>query len=167
MRPSRRQIALGGGAAVALAAAASLVAISRPEPIDSSGDVDRFLRLSSILTLRADLDVDAGARLHHAHTALDPDFPRQVGFLLERISAMKLLQPTGLAAALDAEEPLLASTLHRIVSGWYLGFVGTGPTARPVAGERALMYDVVRDVLGPPAMCGRAPDDWAAPPPPA
>ncbi|MBB3213491.1 hypothetical protein FHW67_002789 [Herbaspirillum sp. Sphag1AN] len=115
---------------------------------------ENFLSLSRLLTDKKDLNPVQADRLYAAFVSVYPDFEAQLQQLSEFISAAEAqtkLEVSGLQAALDAQKSPVAKLPGRIVSGWYVGVVGSGKTARCVTYETSLMYVAVADRLKPPS----------------
>ena len=113
-----------------------------------------FLTLSRLLTDKKALDPVQADRLYAAFVGVYPDFEAQLQQLLEFITAaddQAKLDLSGLQAALDAQQSPVAKLPGRIVSGWYVGVVGSGKAARCVTYETSLMYVAVADRLKPPS----------------
>lgn len=115
---------------------------------------ESFLRLSHLLTDKKELDPAQADRLYAAFIAVYPDFEAQLQQLTDFIAAANAqskLELSGLQAALDAQKSPVAKLPGRIVSGWFVGIVGSGKVARCVTYETSLMYVAVADRLRPPS----------------
>lgn len=122
-----------------------------------------FLALSKLLIPDLRLDEHLGARLHAALLRQDAQFPVKTKALADVARKGPIADVELLADAVQ-HDAALAATLRTIVSAWYLGIVGDGAAGQVVAHDLALMQDVVRDVVGTPSYCTRAPGYWSAPP---
>jgi hypothetical protein len=128
-------------------------------------DADRgaFLALSALLAGRQSLDGEHAARLYDALLEDDPGFPSNARSLLSLINErnIDLLQ---LQRVLDREKSPLAALPRKIITGWFMGIVGSGDKARAIAYEKALNAVFVSDVLKPPTYCYGAYASWTKKP---
>lgn len=133
-----------------------------PTPATPPGapGLETFMAVSRRLTGKRDLDPVVGARLHAALTRAYPDLPRTLAPLDARLAAADSAAGTPLARAPEPER----RAAQRILRGWYLGVVGTGPGAQCVAFETILAYRPVADQIVMHTFCREAPGYWAEPP---
>jgi hypothetical protein len=122
-----------------------------------------FLSVSKILTGRIVLDATQATRLYDALVIEDARFAEDVQALLALINERNV-DPLQLQQLLDAEKSPLATVPKRIVTGWYMGIVGSGQKARALAYENALNAVVVSDVLKPPTYCYGEYGSWSVKP---
>lgn len=119
---------------------------------ENNGGTGAFLSVSKILTGRDALNAMQAKRLYDALSADDAHFATDVQALDRQISQRRI-EPLQLQQMLDDEKSPLAALPRKIVTGWYMGIVGSGKTARVLAYETALNAVVVSDVLRPPTYC--------------
>lgn len=74
------------------------------------------------------------------------------------------VDPLQLQRVLDSEKSPLAALPRKIVTGWFMGIVGSGDKARAIAYEKALNAVIVSDVLQPPTYCYGAYASWTKKP---
>jgi hypothetical protein len=120
-----------------------------PAPAASKASA-AFLSLSRLLTGKTSLDAAQADRLYGAWSSIEKDFEVQLTQLAAFIAQEKL-DAAGLQAALDAQKSPLAKLPGRIVTGWYIGVVGSGKLARCLTYESSLMYAAVADRVKPPS----------------
>ena len=121
-----------------------------------------FTELSTYLTGHAKLDSVMAQTLYTALLEDNPQFAMQVASVNDFL--VKTPTPaTQLQAVLETAHPELATLPRRIMTGWYLGIVGTGGKARAMAYEEALMYPPVADVVVLPTYARGVPGYWAQP----
>lgn len=162
-RIARRRLLAGAAGSVAVVAVGGFRdawAAASEQPPDLA-----FLRLSVLVTGRANLDREIGRRLRAVLSATIPDFDAQVSACATFAIVHRITKGELLMAALQQQEPTLATTVHAIVSAWYVGVAGAGPQTKVIAYRDALMFASVSDVLAPPSYCAAAPGDWTAQPP--
>lgn len=129
-------------------------AASAPVSLDGAG----FLSLSQTLTGRQTLSAVSAQRIYDLLSQDDPGFAKAAVAL----AALSRGKPSP-EALLAAATPLgLRAAVLNIVSAWYTGTVGLGPTGRLVAYREALMYEPVRDGLTVPTYCSNGPLWWTA-----
>jgi hypothetical protein len=160
---SRRALALMLGAPIAGLAFKSVLGTAGGAAAAQSADAAlRFLTLSKRLTGHPDLDATTSQRLLTLLNAADANFAGGFSALVG-LEPQAKDQPALMAAAKAGGQDALA---HTVVTAWYTGTVGKGPTARMVAYADALMYRPVADALYPPTYCAGGPGWWTAEPPP-
>ncbi len=118
---------------------------------------DNFLLLSRQLTGTTSPDPLLAQRLHRWLHATVEDLDYNV----DRLTAL-LAKENGqtLPASLP---PDLQALAHMIISGWYLGVVGS-EHPRCIGFENIVSYQLVRDSLLPPSYAPGAPNFWTQPP---
>ncbi|WP_205194850.1 sorbitol dehydrogenase family protein [Burkholderia sp. Ax-1719] len=168
--PSRRHFLFGvssfavAGVTAWLPSVVIPAAMASPLP-DSATErsFNAFILLSKYLTAKAQLDESIGRAIFAGLSEQDADFASQVAALDTLVSSTKT--PAGaLQALLDAQQSALAALPRRVVTGWYLGVVGSGAKARTVAYEQALMYPPIADVIVMPSFARGVPGYWAKAP---
>lgn len=166
--PSRRQFIFGTAvlAAASIAGLGGLSAVRRAhaqEAAATDADFAAFMRLSQYLTSKTTLDVEIGREILAGLRDDTPQVSAQIAQLNDFV-AKSNTPASALQAALDGSQSALASLPKRIVSGWYLGVVGSGTKASAVAYEQALMYPPIADVIVMPTYARGVPGYWAKPP---
>jgi hypothetical protein len=156
--PGRRALL----ASLLSAYASSLVPWALAQPV-ADGARGAFVALSALLAGRQALDPVLARRLYDALAADDPGFPDAVQALLALIN-QRAIDPLQLQQVLDTEHSTLAPLPRKIVTGWFLGIVGNGDTARCLAFETALNAAIVADVLSPPSYAYGPYASWARKP---
>lgn len=166
--PSRRHFIVGvatlAGAALATRVLPGVVSRARAQNAGAvDADFEPFMKLSAYLTGKSQLDTELGQAIFAGLREQDAGFTKQVGDL-NAFVARSSTPANALQAALDAGQSALAGVPRRIMTGWYLGVVGTGAKARAVAYEQALMYPPIADVIVMPSFARGVPGYWAKPP---
>lgn len=159
----KRRLVLGsllGGLSAAYVS--SLIPWALAQPV-SDADRGTFLAVSAILVGRQSLDAGQARRLYDALAADDPGFAAAARALLTLINERKI-DPLQLQQILDDEKSPLAALPRKIVTGWYMGIVGSGDKARVLAFEHALNAQIVADVLKPPTYCYGVYGSWTKKP---
>ncbi|ALM81846.1 sugar dehydrogenase complex small subunit [Bordetella sp. N] len=104
----------------------------------------RFLDLSSFLTGKNDLDPVIARRTLQALIASSKDFEQRYAALATACAAARQAGTLPDMAAFDtspvSQDAALRATAVEIVSAWYLGRVGNGPSTQLIAYREALMY---------------------------
>jgi len=104
----------------------------------------RFLDLSSFLTGKSDLDPVIARRTLQALIAGEKDFEQRYAALAAACDAARQAGTLPTMAAFDTsavgQDAALRATAVAIVSAWYLGRVGSGPSTQLIAYHEALMY---------------------------
>ena len=161
LRVSRRRILQGMGA---LAASALLPATILPAFAATPVDND-FVHVSRVLTGRKMFPAEYSAALLAAFSKFDNAFAEKLSRLRAYMDN-NAVKAADLKAKLQAEPSLadVANLPATILTGWYLGIVGSGEKAICVAYADALANQEVADVLRPPSYAYGAYGSWAAKP---
>ncbi|MGO1298573.1 MAG: sugar dehydrogenase complex small subunit [Vibrio sp.] len=117
-----------------------------------------FISVSKTLTGRESLSDVLGECFYHALQATQSNFSNQVMALEKELSQ---LEPKNYTEKLSSQAQKTAKT---ILSAWYTGIVGEGPSAQVIAYRHALEFSAVDDVLTPRSYCPNKPGFWAAKP---
>ncbi|MHC1479629.1 sugar dehydrogenase complex small subunit [Frateuria aurantia] len=167
--PGRRRVLLGLATAAAVAEFSALAATSPATTLTAAATpavpadvLDRFMHLSRLMTARADISSETGARIYQAMVSADAS-------VATRFEQLFSLQAPGQSASellAAARAPSLDGLLHSLVEAWYTGTVGQGPGAVVVAYAEALMYRTVSDGLIVPTYGSYGPLWWNGNPPP-
>ncbi len=159
-----RRRALLGGAATALALSGHAAALAAQPVLDTPDPDASFLELSRLAVGRPQLSPETAGRLRAALLADNPDFVQRAKALLDFAKASGASTSQTLAAAVD-KRPDLRTVLQAVVRAWYIGIVGSGPSARVIEDHDALMFAAVADALVPPSYCEGSTFYWTATPP--
>lgn len=151
----RRSMLLGCGVAGLLGAAGYSSVLYASDQTD-------FLKVSSILTGKDDLDPTLAARYEASLTRHQADFPKRLNILGHIIAQGSYKD----VESLFASSLMLSDreTAMSIISAWYLGVVGEADQAELIAFSDALMYQPCTDVLVVPSY-GAGPLAWGEKPP--
>lgn len=171
-RLNRRDLLLLAGAGVAvlsmprwlqpaLAQATTTTITKTPDP-KRQQQAD-FLALSTLLTSNIQRNATMSARLYAVLSAQVIEFEKQSADLWQFVQTQQIKDVDALVAAV-ATNADLTKVLHQIVGAWYLGVVGSGPQAKVIAFDQALMFDAVRDAVVVPTYCRAAPGYWTTQP---
>ncbi|KAF7600640.1 MAG: hypothetical protein CGU28_03040 [Candidatus Dactylopiibacterium carminicum] len=157
----RRTILKGLGL---LAGASAFPAVMLPA-FAAAEAADDFVVISRMLTGREALSAEFAAALLQVFSRLDADFPAKLARLRSYVT-QKQVDAAALADQLQADAGMadLAGLPKQILSGWYLGVVGSGARAICVTYTEALAHKCVADVLRPPSYAYGAYGTWAAKP---
>lgn len=169
---SRRDLLLLAGASFAAlsiprwlqpaSAQTATTIINKPPDVQNQQQAD-FLALSSLLTSNIKRNPTISARLYSALTAQVIEFEKQSSDLWKLVQSQQIKDVEALVAAVASNDGL-TRVLHQIVGAWYSGMVGSGPQAKVIAYDQALMFDAVRDAVVVPTYCRAAPGYWAIQP---
>ena len=176
--PARRRMLLGLATAVAAVEVGALAATPRTglaaisatsaSVVPGSAQaaipaviLDRFMALSRVMTARADLSAETGARIYQALLAADAS--RAAAF--EALFALPLAGQTAEQMLVAARGQGRDGLLHELVAAWYTGTVGQGNQGVLVAYAEALMYRTVSDGLIVPTYGSYGPLWWTGSPP--
>lgn len=127
----------------------------------NSGAMDRFVRASEFLTSRK-VDQTLAARYYAAMTKNYPQFDADVSSLLADIDASKASDIDTFLAGRQLDKRSLM-TVTTIVSGWYMGTVGTDKNIELISYDEAMMYLPTRGILVVPSY-GGGPNSWGEKP---
>lgn len=122
-----------------------------------------FLAVSKALVGKRDLSEPFGIALLSAFRKTDPAFDGKLLQLRQKIGDSPVDGDT-LKASLVGAGADLAALPQAILSGWYLGIVGSGQNAICVAYVDALANRAVADVLRPQSYSYGAYGSWASKP---
>ncbi len=122
-----------------------------------------FMRLSQFLTGKTALDAALANAIDAALNDVEPGFDKRIDAVNAYIDANRATAET-LQGILNASKDSLADVPKKVMTAWYLGYVGSGAKARAVAYEQALMYRPIADVIVMPTYARGIPGYWAAPP---
>lgn len=145
----------------ASAQATTTIITKTPDP-KSQQHAD-FLALSTLLTSNTPRNATISARLYAALSAQVIEFEKQSADLWQFVQTQQIKDVDALVTAV-ASNADLTKVLHQIVGAWYLGVVGSGPQAKVIAFDQALMFDAVRDAVVVPTYCRAAPGYWTTQP---
>lgn len=176
--PARRRLLLGLATTVAAVEAGALAATPRTglaatfatsasavpgsaQAVVPAAILDRFMALSRVMTARADLSAETGARIYQALLAADAS--RAAAF--EALFALQLAERTAEQVLAAARGKGRDGLLHELVAAWYTGTVGQGNQGVLVAYAEALMYRTVSDGLIVPTYGSYGPLWWTGNPP--
>ncbi|AFC85235.1 sugar dehydrogenase complex small subunit [Frateuria aurantia] len=176
--PARRRLLLGLATTVAVVEAGALAATPRTglaatfatsasavpgsaQAVVPAAILDRFMALSRVMTARADLSAETGARIYQALLAADAS--RAAAF--EALFALPLAERTAEQVLAAARGKGRDGLLHELVAAWYTGTVGQGNQGVLVAYAEALMYRTVSDGLIVPTYGSYGPLWWTGNPP--
>jgi fructose 5-dehydrogenase small subunit len=159
--PSRRTfLAVAAGTVVAALSATPMSLLPRVHAAESES-VERsaaFLRVSTFVTGKHDLNKETSERFLASLSRHDPTFGSKAETLLAHIDNAKFVDMDAFLAATPADSLLLETATH-IVSAWYLGIVGDAADAELITYADALMYRPTRGILAVPTY-GPGPLAW-------
>lgn len=160
-RLTRRRLLQGMG----VLAATTLIPTGVFPAYASSAISNDFITVSIFLTGRDKLSADYSTALYSALTKFDRTIPTKLSQLRAYIDA-NAIKPAELKARLatDPAAADLVSLPALLLTGWYLGIVGSGDNAVCIAYVDALANKEVADVLRPPSYAYGAYGSWAAKP---
>ncbi|MHC1479372.1 sugar dehydrogenase complex small subunit [Frateuria aurantia] len=160
---SRRRLLIGSGSVAGLAVAGTLgwrqqhspapLPLPAPAtelPVASPG----FLKLSAQLTGRERPDPLLGQRLYQDLVMRFRDLEQHIDVIAQRLSAAAG-QPPDLS-----DQPVSRDIYQQMLSGWYLGVVGTHLAPRCIGFENTVSYEVVASWVSPPSYCAGEPFFW-------
>lgn len=167
--PSRR-LFLRRTALVAALGGIGLTALHHPwlsralaQSVPASDSFAAFMHVSSYLTGKPALDAELGRAIYDGLADATGTFEQQL-HALNTLLASAPPPAHALQTMLDKDQAPYAGLPKQIMTGWYLGIVGTGKTRRAVAFEQALMYAPVADVIVLNTYAHGVPGYWATPP---
>lgn len=126
-----------------------------------------LLNVSEFLSARAPLNPTIAARIENFLLKRDTNFPEKLKQLANKIAQTKPDERDQLIAALSDED---AETAIKILSAWYLGYIGTPSSfhmendAEFVTFLSALMYEPTADNIVRPSYAQNRSDDWGETP---
>ncbi|WP_369788119.1 sugar dehydrogenase complex small subunit [Rouxiella sp. WC2420] len=158
---SRRRVLQGMG----VLAASTMLPSSILPAFATSSSVADFVRVSAMLTGREKFSQEFSGALLAAFTKIDSTFADKLARLRAYIDA-NALKGSDLIAKLHADSSLsdIQELPGNILTGWYLGIVGSGDKAICVAYTQALANVEVAHVLRPPSYAYGAYGSWASKP---
>ncbi|MBB6117740.1 hypothetical protein F4826_004718 [Rahnella inusitata] len=160
-RFTRRRLLQGMG----VLAATTLIPTGVFPAYASSAISNDFIRISIFLTGRDKLSADYSTALYSALTKFDNTIPTKLCHLLAYIDSHSI-KAADLKNRLSGD-PVVADLVGLpglLLTGWYLGIVGSGDNAICVTYLDALANKEVADVLRPPSYAYGAYGSWAAKP---
>ncbi|AMO79659.1 sugar dehydrogenase complex small subunit [Obesumbacterium proteus] len=160
-RFTRRRLLQGMG----VLAATTLVPTGVFPAYASSAISNDFITISIFLTGREKLSAGYSTALYSALTKFDNTIPAKLSHLRAYIDANSI-KAADLKTRLNADLSVadLMGLPGLLLTGWYLGIVGSGHKAVCVAYVDALANKEVADVLRPPSYAYGAYGSWAAKP---
>ena len=160
-RFTRRRLLQGMG----VLAATTLIPTGVFPAYASSAISNDFIKISIFLTGRDKLSADYSIALYSALTKFDSAFPAKLSHLCAYIDANSI-KAADLKTRLNADQAVadLVALPGLLLTGWYLGIVGSGDNAVCVAYVDALANKEVADVLRPPSYAYGAYGSWSAKP---
>lgn len=160
-RLTRRRLLQGMG----VLAATTLIPTGIFPAYASSAISHDFITVSIFLTGREKLSSDYSAALYSALTQYDQTVPTKLSRLRAYIDTHSI-KAADLKARLGADPAVadLVALPALLLTGWYLGIVGSGDRAVCIAYVDALANKEVADVLRPPSYAYGAYGSWATKP---
>jgi len=158
---TRRRLLQGMG----VLAAATLIPTGVFPAYASSAISNDFITISIFLTGREKLSANYSTALYSALTKFDRTIPTKLSHLRAYIDA-NAISAADLKTKLSADPAIadLVGLPALLLTGWYLGIVGSGDNAVCVAYADALANEEVADVLRPPSYAYGAYGSWATKP---
>lgn len=135
-------------------------------PAYASSDISNdFITISIFLTGRSQLSAEYSTALYSALTKFDNTIPNRLSQLRAYIDTNSI-KAADLKTRLSADPAAanLVALPGLLLTGWYLGIVGSGDNAVCVAYVDALANKEVADKLRPPSYAYGAYGSWAAKP---
>lgn len=170
---SRRKLLYAGAAVVGVALGSPLwvgSVLAQEVSAAANSDVEQFYQLSLFLTERQALDRNVSLRVLAMCTQEDSLFPEKMKALWGKIQQQPLANVGLLQQSPFYQDEVLKATVQKIVSAWYLGYIGTPVSQRAVDDTRlitytgALMYEPTRDATVIPSYSRGHTNYWVDPP---
>jgi hypothetical protein len=164
---SRRSFLISGMAATGFAALQPMLSWAAQPNVNS--DIERFYRLSLLLTGRNNLSRIVTTRALHALSEGDADFPQKIQQLASALSTNKISDINQLNGHPIMQSPD-GDTIKKIISAWYLGYTGTPVSLRATDSTRfvtytdALMFEPTLDATVIPTYSRGHTNYWTQPP---
>lgn len=165
---SRRRLMFGAGSLLAAGALGKTLLVSNAfasAPLLNSVNLpSAFLALSVRLTGLEKPDLQLGQRLYQWLQQNDNQLDAHINQLSDLLEANQAHTPEQFQAVVAAQPQEIGALFQALVSGWYLGVVGSKMNPTCIGFENIVSYQLLSTSFTPPSYCAGEPNFWTQPP---